>query len=85
MISGGIRAARRLNTGISDLASGKTFLRHASSGDDAAREIRELRLENARDRAERNALLGRIATALESHAESPVPERPGRGGQPDLF
>ena len=65
----GVRRGTGLNVRASDLASGRSFYRHSSRGDDSARQLSQLRREQVAERSEMKGYYERIVRALEGGGE----------------
>ena len=69
---GWVRGARwgaGMNVRASNLASGRSFYRHSSRGDDAAEQVQQLRQEQSGDRDEMRNFYKRIADALDPRGD----------------
>ena len=62
---GGARWGAGMNVRASNLASGRSFYRHSSRGDDSAGQVEQLRGEMAEDRVEMRNFYRRIANSLD--------------------
>ena len=71
----GARWGAGMNVRASNLASGRSFYRHSSRGDDSADQVERLRSEMSEDRVEMRNFYRRIADALD-------PEGGGPSGNP---